>query len=114
MRYSDKSLCRADLHGGRQDIFSFWIEFRRWRVDFLCGTFDRVYLHLGVAEKAQDINLFRVERRQGKQDNCLFRGEFRRLTRIALRGTIHNSIFLVRSNIRRSIVWNEVAKGAVS
>lgn len=79
MRYYDKSPCRADLYNRRQDIFSFWIEFRRWRGDFLCGTLDSVYLHLGVAVQAQDINSFRVERQQGEQDNRLFRGEFRRL-----------------------------------
>ena len=79
VRYYNKSPCRADLYNRRQDIFSFWIEFRRWRGDFLCGTLDRVYLHLGVAEKAQDINSFRVKRQQGEQDNRLFRGEFRRL-----------------------------------
>lgn len=79
VRYSDKPLCKADLYSRLQDTFSFWIEFRRWRVDFLWGTLDRVYLHLGVAEKAQDINSFRVERRWGEQDKCLFCKEFRRL-----------------------------------
>lgn len=79
VRYYNKSPCRADLYNRRQDIFLFWIKFCRWRGDFLCGTLDSVYLHLGVAEKAQDINSFREEQRLGEQDNCLFLGEFRRL-----------------------------------
>lgn len=79
VRYYNKSSCRADLYNRRQDIFLFWIKFCRWRGDFLCGTLDSVYLHLGVAEKAQDINSFRVERWLGEQDNYLFRSEFRRL-----------------------------------
>lgn len=79
VRYYNKSPCRADLHIGRQDIFSFWIEFCRWWGDCSCGTLDRMYLHHGAAEKAQDINSFRVKRQQGEQDNRLFRGEFRRL-----------------------------------
>lgn len=29
VRYYNKSPCRADLYNRRQDIFSFWIEFRR-------------------------------------------------------------------------------------
>lgn len=32
VRYYNKSPCRADLYNRRQDIFSFWIEFCRWRL----------------------------------------------------------------------------------
>lgn len=93
VRYYNKSPCRADLYNRRQDIFSFWIEFRRWRSDCSCGTLDRMYLHHGAAEKAQDINSFRAERLNGLQDRIAFCGESRCSAGISLMRYSNSSLY---------------------
>lgn len=114
VRYYNKSPCRADLYNRRQDIFLFWIKFCRWRGNFLCGTLDRVYLHLGVVEKAQDTNSFREEQRLGEQDNCLFRDEFRRLAVDCGTPYFQIAIFLVRNCAARLIFRSGAVRFAVS
>lgn len=114
VRYYNKSPCRADLYNRRQDIFLFWIEFCRWRGDFLCGTLDSVYLHLVVVEKAQDTNSFRVERWLGEQDNYLFRDKFRRLAVDFGTPYFQPAIFLVRSSTGRLIFRSGAVRFTVS